>query len=167
MVSIVFKVSLLLVMICYAEMMWHLNSHSFLWGDRAVLDTYFQWDHSKVTELFEALGASGRKAWRDIYFGLYLGGDLLFPIYYSTMLASLMRASGSPVWLLPVLAGIADFLENLCVLNLLAGDPDSPSLYHVFWGGSVFTPAKYCLIALSFVALAHARCRGSPRNKTE
>jgi hypothetical protein len=88
---------------------------------------------------------------------MYLTWDVLNPILYSLGLALLISwlfarvlpvgSALRPLNLLPFSGGLADLLENLSIVLLLAMHPTQPAA--IAWLATCFTMLKMSLLALS------------------
>lgn len=83
-----------------------------------------------VSELFSVLEEAGRRAYLTNQIPVDMVYPLLFGLSYCLLLAYFLKklnkfvAPYSYLCLLPVLAGIADYLENFGIINLLNSYPD-------------------------------------------
>jgi len=66
------------------------------------------WTEEAGMELLKKQGPRGRSAYREMYIGLRLGGDLAFPFLYGGLLISLLSEFKSKYWLLPIVTILAD-----------------------------------------------------------
>ncbi len=101
-------------------------------GGASILDFEFGFDINKATEMLTALGDDGR----NFYQSKILPLDILFPLtymfFYLTWMAFFLKNLSAPkifnyLLLLPFLAMIADWLENVGIWILLQSYPDLPS----------------------------------------
>lgn len=110
--------------------------------------------HDETVSLYEALGVEGRDYYQHIQLPLDMLYPALFMASFGLLLAALTRYLGLPrpvrlVSLLPVLAGLSDWGENICTWLALRAYPEfSPTLPQL---GSWFTLTKTVGVVLSFV----------------
>ena len=93
-----------------------------------MLPTGYNQDY--VNQLFSTLGATGR----DIYLTNQIPVDMIYPLLfgltYTLLLAYFLKKLNqlkSPFYylcLLPIIAGIADYLENIGIITMLNSYPD-------------------------------------------
>lgn len=127
-------------------------------GGLRVLDMRLSYGPEEADDLFEALGADGRRA----YMVLHLVPDLLFPVAYSLafaltsawFLVRLLPLDHPLQWLslLPLVSGAADILENL---SLVVANVAYPS--RVDWLpqlASLLTRVKFGLMPVGVVLLS-------------
>ncbi|MDO5081735.1 hypothetical protein [Buchananella hordeovulneris] len=110
--------------------------------------------HAETVSLYEALGVEGR----DYYQHIQLPVDMVYPALFMTsfglLLAALTRYLGLPrparlISLIPVLAGLSDWGENVCTWLALRAYPEvSPTLPQL---GSWFSLTKTVGVMLTFV----------------
>ena len=145
------------------------DAHRSGFPDR--LDASLFWDAESARVLLTQLGAAGRVAYRGMY--LTPLGDLTLPVCYGASLGALCwrsfpgagRARAFAV-LLPLLAGLCDLMENVCVLTLLESYPSwgerSPQLALLI--GPRATLGKWGSLMATFTLLVrHALMRGMRR----
>ena len=88
------------------------------------------YDLSYVSQLFSSLGENGRNTYLNNQIPVDMVYPLLFGISYCLLLAYFLKKLNklktpfTYLCLLPVLAGIADYLENFGIINLLNNYPD-------------------------------------------
>ncbi len=110
-----------------------------------------------VRQLFEALGKEGRNA----YLSLQLPVDMIYPalfaLSYSSLLAFFLRKLRNPgIWMfafcyLPILAGFADYTENIFFIWFLKSYPNLPEgLIKI---SSAFSVVKGVSTSVYFVCL--------------
>ena len=108
---------------------------------------------SYVRQLFDALGEEGRRAYLTRQLPVDMVYPLLFAISYSFLLSFIMRKTFDPThwihWLslLPVVAGLFDYLENCGIIIMLSSYPD-------FSSGLVSLTAVFSVIKASVTTLA-------------
>jgi len=120
-----------------------------------MMPTGYDLDYVKV--LFNALGTHGR----DAYIYRQLPVDMVYPalfgISYCLVLAYFFKKLNKLksklffLCLLPLFAGLADYLENMGILNLLANYPNLTS--DMVRTASVFSLAKSGITTLYFMIL--------------
>lgn len=142
-------------------------------GGLRILDMRLAYGPEDVDQLFEALGPDGRRA----YLLLHLLPDLLFPISYALafactsawFLVRLLPLDHPGQWLslTPLLAGLADILENLSLVVINWRYPTP-----VDWlaqTASALTMVKFGLMPIGIVLLAAIGslwlARGTPRRR--
>lgn len=106
------------------------------------------YDYAYALSLFQALKEEGR----NYYLSRQLPLDFLYPglfaITYSLLFAYLLKKLGKEdskwfvIAYLPIVSGIADYLENLGIINMLLTFPDISA--------TVVELANYCSIVKSF-----------------
>lgn len=88
------------------------------------------YDWNYVNELFNSLGETGRKTYQTEQLPVDMFYPLFFGLSYCLILAYFLKKLGKLntsliyLCLLPVIAGIADYLENFGILNMLNNYPD-------------------------------------------
>lgn len=127
-------------------------------GGVRILDMRFSYGPDEANELFETLGADGRRA----YLMLHLVPDILFPTSYALafaftsawFLVRLLPLDHPLQWLslTPLISGMADILENLSLVAVNASYPRRMDwLTHV---ASALTKIKFGLMPVGVVLLA-------------
>ncbi|MFD2248297.1 hypothetical protein [Pontibacter ruber] len=106
------------------------------------------YDHKYALSLFQALGEEGR----DYYLSRQLPLDFFYPglfaVTYALLFAYLLRKldKQDSKWFviayLPILSGVADYLENIGIINMLLTFPDISA--------TVIELTNYCSIVKSF-----------------
>jgi len=127
-------------------------------GGLRILDMRFSYGPEEANRLFEALGTEGRRA----YLMLHLMPDMLFPTCYALafactsawFLVRLLPLNHPLQWLslTPLIAGVADVLENL---SLVVANLSYPS--RIDWlthTASVLTKIKFGLMPIGVVLLS-------------
>jgi len=94
--------------IVFAEMQYHLIMYQS-YGGYSKLDVTPYWTQADAMTMLTAQGEVGRNAYRDLYTGLKLGGDFVYPLFYGSFLVSVLHQYGSSFWMLPVLIVALDF----------------------------------------------------------
>lgn len=88
------------------------------------------YDLNYVSELFSSLGENGRKAYLTSQIPVDMVYPLLFALTYCLLLAYFLKkinkliAPFTYLCLLPIIAGIADYLENFGIITMLKSYPD-------------------------------------------
>lgn len=88
------------------------------------------YDLNYVSELFSALGENGRKTYLSNQIPVDMVYPLLFALTYCLLLAYFLKkldklnAPYTYLCLLPIIAGIADYLENFGIITMLKSYPD-------------------------------------------
>jgi len=121
-----------------------------------MMPTGYDWEY--VNELFTTLGEKGR----EIYLYNQIPIDMIYPflfgISYCLLLAYFLKKVNklnTPFFylcLLPIIAGIADYLENFGIITMLIGYPDLPPTSTT--ATNIFTIFKSATTTVSFVVLA-------------
>ena len=121
------------------------------------IDTMFAYTPAQVYDVISDYGEQGRQH----HAVTELTADLLYPILYSLLLSLLVtlifrRAFSSTsflqkLWLLPFVAAVTDYGENVTVVTLLLRYPQK--LTGVAWAASFFTTAKWLLVSVSFILI--------------
>ncbi len=141
-------------------------------GGLRILDMRLSYGPEEAGQLFEALGTEGRRA----YLMLHLMPDILFPVCYALaftftsawFLVRLLPQDHPLQWLslTPLIAGVADLLENL---SLVVANLSYPS--RIDWlttVASVLTKIKFGLMPVGVVLLSVMLVlwfiRGRPRD---
>lgn len=88
------------------------------------------YNHNYVNELFKTLGENGRETYLTNQIPVDMIYPFLFGLTYCLLLAYLLKKMNklkSPftyLCLLPIIAGIADYLENIGIITMLNSYPD-------------------------------------------
>ena len=124
-----------------------LNPHLVRMGGAAILDMQIGYTPDDAYALLDGLGAEGRRA----YAAMLVGGDMLFPISYSLLFASiaawlLLRVAPPDHWaqklsLIALVGGISDIAENLSILAMVFAFPQR--LDGVAWLSSLIKMTKF------------------------
>lgn len=115
------------------------------------------YDLDYVTKLFDALGEMGRETYLtnqipvDMIYPVLFGFTYCFIIGYFLNKLNKLQAPYSYLCLLPLLAGISDYLENYGIVTMLKNYPDIPNLLVSLTNG--FTIIKSITTTLFFIAL--------------
>jgi hypothetical protein len=129
-------------------------------GGAGILDMEFTYTPVQAYAMLAALGDAGRA----FYLTRIVPLDLVFPLAYTlfyavtiTWLLSRWLPEGSP-WMrlnvVPLIAGIADYCENIGVIALLLSYP--AALYEVAGFTAVMSSIKYTFIAVSMLIILGA-----------
>jgi len=118
----------------------------------------FGYSYQYAIELLSALGSTGRAAY--LYRQLPL--DFVYPGLFAVsfcLLQSWLFAKGLPpdskifyLCLVPLIAGLFDYLENICIVLMLTSFPNIPEM--LVASASVFTIVKSMFTTTCFVFLA-------------
>ena len=124
-----------------------LNPHLARLGGAEILDMQIGYTPDDAYMLLEGLGSEGRQA----YAVMLSTGDMLFPIAYSLLFATiaawlLMRVAPPDHWaqklsLVALVAGISDIAENLSILAMILAFPQR--LEGVAWFSSWIKITKF------------------------
>ena len=88
------------------------------------------YDLNYVSELFSSLGENGRKTYLTNQIPVDMIYPLLFALTYCLLFAYFLKKIGKLIapftylCLLPIIAGIADYLENIGIIKMLKSYPD-------------------------------------------
>lgn len=116
------------------------------------------YSHDYVNELLTALGESGRHTYLTSQIPVDMIYPLLFALTYCLLLAYFLKKINklkSPftyLCLIPVIAGIADYLENIGIITLLNSYPDLTK--NASQITNVFTLLKSVSTTVFFLALS-------------
>jgi len=120
-----------------------------------MLPTGYNQDY--VNELFRTLGENGR----DIYLTNQLPVDMIYPLLfgltYSLLLAYFLKKLNklkhpfTYLCLLPIIAGIADYLENIGIITMLNSYPDLTET--IVNATNTFSVLKSTSTSIFFIAL--------------
>ena len=119
-----------------------------------LLDETFLYTPAQVSATLTAYGADGRRAYIA-----FLVLDMLYPFFYIGALALLLAFTAPrllpagrlahPLLLIPVVAGIGDWLENVALLSLVLAYPAGPAPLALLAAG--ITATKLVLVTASLV----------------
>ena len=122
-----------------------------------ILDARFCYSATEAIQLLQSYSA----AERSTYFFGALFIDVLYPVFYSLLLAGLLthllskqvnaQSSRNHLRLLPFAAALFDLLENFTLALLLAG-MDSPST-GLATAAAICTPIKWSLVFVSILLI--------------
>jgi hypothetical protein len=126
-------------------------------GGQGPIDLLYSYSPDQVYGMVAAYGDAGRA----YYHGFVLSYDLAFPVIYSLFLSLLIawlldRGTTSAsrlnlLNLLPLGAGLFDWMENIQIASMLQSFPQTPQTTAQL--GSLFTSFKWGFSALSLLAL--------------
>ena len=112
------------------------------------------YDLNYVKELFNSLGELGRETYLTTQLPLDMVYPLLFGLSYSLLFAYFLNKLNAPyvfLCILPILGGVADYVENLGIMIMLNSYPDLiESLVRIT---SLFSVIKSSSSSLFFIAL--------------
>lgn len=115
------------------------------------------YDLDYINTLFETLGEKGREVYLFTQIPLDMIYPFLFGISYCLIIAFFLKkldklnSSLFYICLLPIIAGIADYLENIGIITMLNTYPDISQI-SVF-ATNIFTIVKSLATTIYFVAL--------------
>jgi len=125
-----------------------------------------------AVQLLAAIGVTGRQTYRALQLPLDFVYPALFAITYTLLLTWLFKKGfswDSPIFyltLVPAVAGLFDYLENMGIIQMLRSYPDlSPGV--VMYASissivkSLFTIGFYLLFLVGLIAFARRRMRTS------
>ena len=149
---------LLLVMLLIAGKPCGVAQLKSLSGGVGMLDMEISYSPQEAYALFEALGEEGRA----FYLRRFLPLDMLYPLVYSlffmtaaTIIFQKIFSEENP-WrklsVFTILAGLFDYLENLCVLIMLLSYPKQ--LTQLAGLANIFTLSKFGFILVNIVLLS-------------
>jgi hypothetical protein len=125
-------------------------------GGVGPIDLQFAYSRQKVFSMLEAYGEVGR----NFYLTIELTADLIYPLIYTLLLCMLivflfekLNAGAvliSRILLLPLLALVFDYLENIMLIMMLQLYPATDGTLAL--AASFFTSAKWVAALLSMVA---------------
>jgi hypothetical protein len=124
-------------------------------GGVSLLDNEFSYTPEKAFQMISSYGTDGR----PFYLITTLTADLLYPLIYALLLSLAMIyffrktfSQDSPVqgvFYLPIAAMVADYLENICLVILLASFPQW--LEGLAQAANIFTGLKWGLLLASIL----------------
>ncbi len=127
-----------------------------VYGDVTMPDTRLTYSVTEITDVFNTLGQEGLNVWAQVHIL-----DFLFPLTYMFALAfgtnmELRRlypnnAHARKLVLIPLLAGISDYVENILVLTQIAAYPSLSG--PVIMIASAITSLKWILLGVSFLII--------------
>lgn len=123
-----------------------------------ILDTMpTGYDATYVQTLFDSLGEAGRHNYLKLQIPVDLLYPLLFFICYTLVATYLMKHTNrlyTPWFILcflPVIAAVADYVENISIINLLNSYPDLSD--NLIRSAKVFTIVKSSVTTVYFIGL--------------
>ena len=120
-----------------------------------MMPTGYDWNY--VNELFNTLGENGREVYLksqipvDMFYPLFFG--LTYCLIFAYFLKKLGKGNSSFIYLcyLPIIAGLADYLENFGIINILSNYPDITE--STVNATSFFSVLKSSTTSIFFIAL--------------
>jgi hypothetical protein len=115
------------------------------------------YDLDYVSELFNALGENGRLTYLNNQIPVDMIYPLLFGLSYCLLLGYFLKKLNklnSPysfLSLLPIIAGIADYLENFGIISMLKNYPELKET--TVYATNIFSVIKSISTSLFFIAL--------------
>ena len=127
-----------------------------IYGDVTMPDTRLTYSVTEITSVFNTLGQEGLNVWAQVHML-----DFLFPLTYMFALAfgtniEIRRlfsesTNARKIVLLPLFAGIADYIENVLVLTQIAAYPNLSGV--VITIASAVTTLKWVLLGVGFLII--------------
>lgn len=127
-----------------------------VYGDVTMPDTRLTYSFDEITDVFNTLGQAGLNVWAQAHML-----DFLFPLTYMLAMAFGMNLEIRRLYpesmnvkklvLIPLLGGIADYIENILVLTQIAAYPTLSEV--VIMIASAITTLKWILLGLGFVII--------------
>jgi hypothetical protein len=127
-----------------------------VYGDVTMPDTRITYSPNEITDVFNTLGQEGLNVWAQAHML-----DFLFPLTYMFAIAfglnmeirrlSFDSSNAKKLVLIPLLAGIADYVENILVLTQIAAYPNLSEI--VIMIASAITTLKWILLGLGFLII--------------
>ncbi len=120
-----------------------------------MMPTGYDWNY--VNELFNTLGESGREIYLKSQIPVDMFYPLLFGLSYSLIFAYFLKKLGKLnssfiyLCLLPIIAGLADYLENFGIIKMLNNYPDITET--MVKTTSIFSVLKSTSTSIFFIAL--------------
>ena len=123
-----------------------------VYGDVTMPDTRFAYTITEITDVFNTLGQAGLNAW--VWAHML---DFLFPLTYMfamsfgmNMEIQRLNLDGRTklLVLIPLLGGLADYIENILVLTQIAAYPSLSEFVIVI--ASAITTLKWVLLGIGF-----------------
>lgn len=122
-----------------------------------ILDMKLYYTSGEAYQLLERLQPDGR----SVYMKLLLVFDFVFPFLYTLSLVLIVTVTFryafqsttnlQKLCLMPLLAGLCDWIENICVLTMLAKYPKFSNVAYI---SGYFTLGKWVFILLSLILIA-------------
>lgn len=126
-----------------------------VYGDVTMPDTRFTYSINEIADVFNTLGQDGLNVWAQAHML-----DFLFPLTYMFAIAFGLNMEIRRLFpdrkakllvLIPLFAGIADYVENILVLTQIAAYPTLSEV--VIMIASAVTTLKWILLGLGFVII--------------
>lgn len=126
-----------------------------VYGDVTMPDTRLTYTFTEITDVFNTLGQEGLNVWAQAHML-----DFLFPLTYMFALAFGMNmelrrlfpdSKAKLLVLVPLLAGIADYAENLLILTQITAYPNLSELVVLI--ASAVTSLKWILLSFGFIVI--------------
>ncbi len=127
-----------------------------VYGEVTMPDTRITYSFTEISDVFNTLGQAGLNVWAQAHLL-----DFIFPLTYMFAMAfginleisklSLEKPKMKYLVLFPLLAGIADYAENILVLTQIAAYPNLSEL--VIAIASAVTGLKWILLLVGFVVI--------------
>ena len=120
-----------------------------------MMPTGYDWNY--VNELFNTLGENGRKTYLTTQIPVDMFYPLLFGLSYCLIFAYFLKKLGKLhtsfiyLCLLPIIGGIADYLENFGIIKMLNNYPDLTEI--TVHATNTFSILKSTSTSLFFIAL--------------
>jgi hypothetical protein len=127
-----------------------------VYGEATMPDTRLGYSFGEISDVFDTLGQEGLYVWAQVHML-----DFLFPLTYMFAMAfgmnlELMKLypenlNAKKLVLIPLLGGIADYVENILVLTQIATYPTLSEVVIMIASG--ITTLKWILLGLGFVII--------------
>jgi hypothetical protein len=127
-----------------------------VYGDVTMPDTRFTYTITEITEVFNTLGQAGLNVW--VWAHML---DFVFPLTYMFAMAFGLNmefrrlfptnSTSKKLVLIPLLAGICDYVENIIILTQIAAYPNLSA--SVILIASSITSIKWILLVGGFVII--------------
>jgi hypothetical protein len=129
---------------------------SDIYGDVTMPDTRISYTINEITEVFNALGQEGLFAWAqahmlDFVFPLTYTFALSFGINLENRRAFPGNESARKLVIIPLMAGLLDYLENILILTQIASYPSLSEI--VILIASIVTSMKWAILMLGFAVV--------------
>ena len=127
-----------------------------VYGEVTMPDTRFTYSFTEISYVFNTLGQAGLNVWAQAHLL-----DFLFPLTYMFAMAFGINlelrklypenSNARKLVLIPLLGGIADYVENILVLTQIATYPTLSEVVIMIASG--ITTLKWILLGLGFVII--------------
>ncbi|MFW9976086.1 MAG: hypothetical protein ACFFDQ_12520 [Candidatus Thorarchaeota archaeon] len=127
-----------------------------IYGEVTMPDTRLAYSINEITDAFNTLGQEGLNVWAQAHML-----DFLFPLTYMFAMAFGVNLELRKLYpenlnarklvLIPLLGGIADYVENILILTQIAAYPNLTEGVIIFASG--ITTLKWVLLGLGFVII--------------